>query len=149
VGTRHAGECQGPPPPERLALTALLEKLFNAHSGAIVEPLDRKAGDLESIGTGWQRGVAGIARPILLKGDPRDYACLRPDRPMIVYGEKDIVELQRGTPDFHAVELPRIVYNRARDRGYVKWSAGWVGGTYRLTRAGDSWTFETISQWIT
>ena len=30
------------------------------------------------------------------------------------------------------VEMPRIVYNRARDRGYVRWSAGWTGGTFRL-----------------
>jgi hypothetical protein len=68
---------------------------------------------------------------------------------MIVYGDADLPELQRFRPDFHAIEVPRIVFNRAHDRGYVQWSAGWAGGTFRLRLVDGRWVFDSISEWVT
>lgn len=68
------------------------------------------------------------AQPLFLLGDPKDYACLRPNRPMIVYGKEDIEAIKRFTPDFHAIGLPPIIFDRAHDRSYVEWSTGWAGG---------------------
>lgn len=148
VGTTPAAECAGPPTPERLAIAGLLAKLFTGPSGALIEPVDRPAGEPLMIGN-WGAAAESRDRPILIQGDPRDYACLRPDRLIIVYGEKDIAQLQTFTPDFRTIEVPRIIFNRARDRGYVKWSAGWTGGTYRLRWVGGKWLFDSISEWIT
>ena len=146
VGSDAGANC-GTPAPDRLALIGLLDQLFNAGSGGIVESIDRPAG--APLGAGWRRAAAAADRPIFIQGDPRDYLCLRPSRLIVVYGEGDIAELERFRPDFHAVTMPRIVYNRARDRGYVHWSAGWTGGTYRLRLADGRWIFEVISSWIT
>jgi hypothetical protein len=147
VGSDAATNC-GEPAPERLALMGLLERLFSVRGEAIVEPIDRSADD-GALFSGWRGAAAAFDRPIFVKGDPDDYRCLRPDRLMIVYGEADIAELERYRPDFHAVKVPPIVYNHARDRGYVRWSAGWTGGTFRLRLRGGSWVFEEISRWIT
>jgi hypothetical protein len=147
VGSDPRGDC-APPAPERLALLGLLQQLFGVESGAIVEPVDRPS-EAPGIGEGW-RGAAGAAdRPIFIRGDPGDYLCLRPDRLMIVYSDRDIAELERFRPDFHPVEVPPIVYNRARDRGYVRWSAGWTGGTYRLRLVDGRWIFESAGNWAT
>lgn len=148
VGTTPPGECAAPPPPERLALMGLLGRIFESSGHAIVEPLDR-AGKPEDMLAGWQETGASVESPILLAGDPRDYACMRPNRLMIVYGEQDIAQLQRFTPDFRTVTVPPIVFNRARTRGYVQWSAGWVGGTYVLRLVDGRWQFDAISSWIT
>jgi hypothetical protein len=146
VGSDAGASCRASAP-DRVALIGLLQQLFSVGSGAIVEAIDRPD-DAPLLAT-W-RGAGGAAdRPIFIQGDPRDYVCLRSDRLMIVYAASDIAALERFRPDFHAVTMPRIVYNRARDRGYVIWSAGWTGGTYRLRLVDGSWVFEAISSWIT
>lgn len=146
VGSDRGVACDAPRSPDRQARVALLGKLFDPSAAAIVEPVDRPAGE---IGTGWQRATASADRPLFLLGDPKDYACLHVDRPMIVYSKDDIAAIEHFTPDFHAMELPSIVFNRAHDRGYVRWSAGWAGGTYRLRLLNGHWSFDELGSWIT
>ena len=122
----------------------LLGQLFNEGGRALVEPLDRPSGDI-SLMVGWRVPAAPLDHPIFIRGDARDYFCLRPNRFMIVYSEADLTELGRFHPDFHAIEVPRIIFNRAHDRGFVKWSAGWTGGTYRLRLVNGAWILDTIS----
>lgn len=148
VGSDNQSRCPASGSAERTALPDLLEKLFSEDTGAIFEPVDRPHDAPLTLG-GRERYPAGNRRPILIRGDPADYTCLRPNRLMIVYGAKDLERIARFTPDFSPIEVPPIIYNRARDRGYVRWSAGWAGGTYRLRRVGGAWTFESISSWIT
>jgi hypothetical protein len=148
VGSDAGAHCSAPSA-ERLALVGLIERLFSVRAGAIVEPLDRPPGDIAGMMAGWRGAAAAVDRPVFIAGDPRDYACLRPNRLMIVYGEADIAELRRFRPDFHAVTMPTIVYNRARDRGYAAWSLGWTGGTYRLRLVNGRWVLDQISSWIT
>ncbi len=147
VGSDAGAQCP-PSDNDRAARTALLGRLFSVRFAPIVEPVDRPAG-VEAIGVGWTSAASAVAGPVFLHGDPRDFACLNPDRPMIVYSDADIEALERFRPDFHAVAVPRIIYNRARDRGYVRWSAGWAGGTYRLRLVDGAWQFDEISSWIT
>ena len=97
---------------------------------------------------GWRRATASAERPVFIQGDPSDYRCLRANRLMVVYSEADIAALERFRPDFHAVKVPPIVYNRDRDRGYVIYSLGWAGGTFRLRLVDGAWVFDEISSWI-
>jgi hypothetical protein len=147
VGSDSRESCR-PPLPEQLALVGLLQQLFSVETRAIVEPVDRASNAL-GIGEGWRGAAGALDRPVFIRGNPADYFCLRPDRLMVVYSDRDIAELERFRPDFHPVEVPPIVYNRARDRGYVRWSAGWTGGTYRLRLTGGRWIFESAGTWAT
>lgn len=139
--------------PEAAATAAprvsMLTRIFGTHTGALIEPADRKPGALLAGILSGQRDPTSADRPILVSGTPADYACLHPDRLMIVYDQAQLARLRRMTPDFHAVDLPPIIFNRARTRGYAVWSTGWSGGTTRLTReAGGGWKLEEISSWI-
>jgi hypothetical protein len=133
---------------ERTARIALLGQLFNESGRALVERLDRPAG-YAGLVPPWRAAGAAVDRPIFIRGDARDYFCLRPNRLMIVYSESDLTGLGRFHPDFHAVEMPQIIFNRARDRGFARWSAGWTGGTYRLRLVNGAWILDSISGWIT
>jgi hypothetical protein len=147
VGALPGGECASPSP-ERQAIAALLAEIFSLPTGGIIEPTDAR-GAFAGIAGGWRAPSNSADRPIFILGDPADYACLRPDRLMIVYSESDVDRIRRFTPDFHAVSVSKIVYNRAHDRGYVIWSSGWNGGTIRLRRTPDgNWLREMISTWI-
>lgn len=145
VGSDRGAACNTPSSPERQARIAVLGKLVDPAAAAIVEQTDRPAGEI--IGA-WQRAAAAADQPLFLLADPKDYGCLRPSRPMIVYGKEDIAAIEHFTPDFHAVELPPIIFNRAHDRGYVRWSTGWAGGTYRLRLIKGQWVFDELSSWI-
>ncbi len=147
VGSEAPGVCRAQPTPEQLAVQALLRTIFEMPSEARVTPIDNPPDNL--MGALGRPASISLERPILVEGNPADFACLHLDRLMIVYGKKDIEALQRRTPDFRTVSLPRILYNRARDRGYVVWSAGWTGGTYRLRLVKGQWVFDPISSWIT
>lgn len=127
-------------------LRLLLERVFGSDTGAIMEPLDRKPGEIMA---GRRIDVASFDRPMLIKGDPADFRCLRSRRLAVVYGAKDIERLQRMSPDFHPAEVRHILFNRARDRGYASWSTGWAGGTLRFRKTAAGWVSEPISSWIT
>jgi hypothetical protein len=129
-------------------MQAVLEKIFSGGTGAIFEPVDRKPGTVPALP---QSGIDpnSADRPILIAGDVADYACLQPRRLMIVYGPAQLEQLRRMTPDFHAVSLSKIVFNRAHDQGYLTWSTGWSGGTMQIKRNGGGWTLTEISSWIT
>jgi hypothetical protein len=146
VGSDDAANCHVAPSADKLALIDLLGKVVGASGAAIVEPVDRSAGEW---GAGVRRAAAATDQPLFLLGRRQDYTCLRSRRLIIVYDHAEIDALNRFTPDFHALEVPRIIFNRAHDRGYVRWSTGWAGGTYRLRRVGQQWQFDTISSWIT
>lgn len=146
VGSDIGTDCSRARSPESLARIELLQRITGASGAAIVEPVDRPAGDIL---TGLQGAAATKAQPVFLLGNPRDFTCLTARRMIIVYDEADIAALKQFTPDFHALELPPIVFNRTHDRGYVRWSSGWAGGTYRLRRVAGSWQFDEVSSWIT
>lgn len=146
VGSDYDADCRVPPSPEKLALIDLLGRVTGASGAAIVEPVDRPAGQLMG---GWRGAAAAVDQPLFLLGQREDYSCLTSKRLIIVYSQADIEAMEQFTPDFHALEIPRIIFNRTRDRGYVRWSTGWAGGTYRLRRVNGTWQFDTTSSWIT
>jgi hypothetical protein len=146
VGSDNGANCSAPPRAQA-TLIALLDRLFSGQSGAIVEAVSRPAG--QPIVQSWRGAGAAEDRPVFLVGDPRDFRCLRPNRLMIVYGESDIAALERFRPDFHAVSMPQIVWNRAHDRGYAVWSARWRGGSFRHRLVDGRWVIDVLSSWIT
>jgi hypothetical protein len=133
-----------PPTAETLARLAVLKEIFEVEGHALIEPVGRT----EAIGP-WRGSIPTDKPPIFLSGDPAGYRCVALDRPMIVYSAADRERLRKFSPDFQLIELPQIRWNRERTRGFVKWSMGWAGGTFRLTREGNGWKLDSISQWIT
>lgn len=148
LGRIDESSCSGPPTRRKLAQIAILRELFKVESRPIIEPLVRMNDDPLSFGE-WRTTENSIAAPLFLKGDPQDFACMSADRLVIIYSEEHIKALQRRTPDFRTIELPQIVWNAKGDRGYVKWSAGWTGGTLRLIWNGADWDVTQTSSWIT
>jgi hypothetical protein len=144
VGSDHDADC-ATDSPDRGLQVAILARVLGVRDGAIVEPLGRKPGQI----IGEHGSGAAADRPIFVEGAPADYRCLHPDRKIIVYGPDDLIALRRFTPDFHALTMPAIIFNRAHDRGYFRWSLGWTGGTYRVRRVNGAWQFDPISSWIT
>lgn len=133
-----------PPNPLTLARLEILKKLFEVEARALIGIPDAK----EIVG-GWHRTQPSGKPPIFLRGNPDDWRCVVLDRPMVVYSEADQQRLRKFSPDFQLIELPPIRWNRAHTRGFVQWSTGWAGGTYRLSRNGEGWSLESISEWIT
>lgn len=148
IGARKADACR-PMSRAQGAQIALLGKLFDIRVAPLVEPLDMAQSDLGARMAQWGTAASGPARPVFLLGAPADFACLDSDRPIIVYSKRHLVALARKSPDFHPVTMPKIVFNRARNRGYVEWSAGWTGGTFRLRFVDNRWRIDTIGSWIT
>jgi hypothetical protein len=146
VGSDYDRDCRAPPSADKLALIELLGRFTGNNGAAIIEPVNRPAGKLM---VGWRGAAAAVDQPVFLVGRKQGYTCLASRRLIIVYDEADLEAMKPLTPDFHALEVPHIVFNRARDRGYVRWSLGWTGGTYRLRRVNGKWQFDTIGSWIT
>ena len=133
---------------DRDYITSILQHIFRMPERAIIEPVDRGPG-IDSIALGKFAIQPGPMRPILIEGNPADFAGLRPASMVFVYSDGDLDRLRAHSPDFHALALGTPVFNRARDRGYVSWSLGWTGGTLRVVREGDTWRVEEISSWVT
>jgi len=129
---------------ETLARIEILKKLFAVEARALIEAPDKPTG-FDTIRHSQPSGKP----PIFLLGNPADWRCVSLDRPMIVYSEADQQRLRKFSPDFQLIELPPIRWNRAHTRGFLQWNSGWAGGTYRLTRNGDGWDLESISEWVT
>jgi hypothetical protein len=146
VGSDVDSDCRTPLSDEKRAFIDLLGRFNGRAEAALVEPVNRPPGQ---IALGWSQASAAVDQPVFLQGDRRDYTCLTSKRLIIVYSEADLEAMKPLSPDFHALEVPRIIFNRAHDRGYVNWSAGWTGGTFGLRRVDGKWRFYEISSWIT
>ncbi|HEX4303787.1 MAG TPA: thrombospondin type 3 repeat-containing protein [Rhizomicrobium sp.] len=130
------------------ALALILEKITGAPSLAIVESVDHGS-DIGKMIAGERRAPdAGLSRPIFVAGRATDFAGFSPRRAMLVYSDADLERLRRLTPDFHALWLGEIVFDRAGDAGFVRYGNGFSGGTYRLRRRDGAWAIERVSFWI-
>jgi hypothetical protein len=138
--------------PTQGAMAAVIEKMFDVRMGPIIEGIDsgegsdRLAKEFSTIRIGH---TLSMEHPIFIEGNSADFATLSPSRVVLVYNNEQIAQLQYMTPDFHAVSFSPLIVNEAKDRGYLIWSNGWSGGTFRLVREGKKWKVFTISQWIT
>lgn len=146
VGSDKLGTCGGPASPERIALMAVLARLADPAVQAVVEPVQRT---LPLAMLGWQKTDAAPARPVMLKGRPEDFRCLKTERPVLVFSDAALKAMKTLSPDFHAIDMPSIIFNRDKTRGFVNWSTGWAGGTLRLRLVDGHWQIDNIRQWIT
>jgi hypothetical protein len=141
----HDRNCSASTNAEMLAQLEILKKLFQVETRALIEPVGAKGfhfGD-------WRRTEATAKPPIFLQGNPGEFHCMAIDRLMIVYSDADREQLRKFSPDFQLIEVPAIHWNRDRTRGFVNWSMGWAGGTYRLVRTANGWNVTSIGEWIT
>lgn len=152
VGHTPTNACSAAEAAEQGAIGEFLNRRLGAHTGAIIMGIDRQAKTdsdmvMNALGSG-RIDPNSADRPIFLEGDPDDFRCLRSDRLVIVYSPEDAVRLLNYSPDFHAVQINKVVYDRAHDRGFLIWSAGWTGGTVRLRRVDGRFVVEEIGGWI-
>lgn len=147
VGSGDSAACPATPDRQTLATAAILSGTFELESRAIIEPVNRPGAAID-FGK-WSGKDDPIAAPLFLQGNPADFACIDAAQPVIVYTEAQVAQLQRHSPDFRTIEMPRGVWNADQTRGYVQWSAGWVGGTLLLVWTGSGWDISSISDWIT
>jgi hypothetical protein len=152
VGRTPVPACSASEAALQAAVGAFLNRRMGGRTGAIILGIDNhpKTDDqmvLDALGIG-RIDPNSADRPIFLQGDPTDFRCLSSDRLVIVYSAEDAERLLRYSPDFHAITLGKVVYDRARDRGFFTWSAGWTGGTVRLRIESGRWVAEEIDAWI-
>lgn len=138
--------CAAQPSRDTMARIVALDRIFHVRAVPLIEQPDRK--DTASFGN-WKTAASSERRPLFLSGDPADFACITADRPILVYTPAGIDKLRHFSPDFRTLEMPKIIFNRARDRGFVRWSLGWTGGTLRLRWVNGTWETDVISSWIT
>lgn len=149
LGQPEPAACSGEAVLRASATAAVLGRLAGRDSGALFEPVDREKSKPLSIEV-QRMDVSGGPGPLLIAGDPSDFACLATNIEVIVFPPEAIAAMATKSPDFRAVSIERAIVNRAGDRGYVVWSAGWTGGTLGLVRRKDgSWEAFDISSWIT
>jgi hypothetical protein len=133
-------------------MAAAIEEMFDVRMGPIIEGIDsgqaadRPAQEFMTIRMG---RTMSIEHPIFIEGNADDFATLDPSRMVLVYTRQQVAQMQRMTPDFHAVAFAPLIVNEAKDRAYLVWSTGWRGGTFRLVREGRKWKVFMLSQWIT
>jgi len=137
--------------PTHGAMAAVIEKMFDVRMRPIIEGIDsgegtdRIANEFKFIRMGH---TLSLEHPVFIEGNAADFATLTPSRVVLVYSKKQMTQLQHMTPDFHAVSFSPLVLNEAKDRGYLIWSTGWAGGTFRVVREDKKWKVFTLSQWI-
>jgi hypothetical protein len=130
------------------ALRYILQHIFNLPEGAIIEPVDRALDPASMLDRKFAE-EPGLLRPLLVHGTPEEFAGVRLATSVLVYSDAQVAELLAHSPDFHALSLTPVVFNRAHDRGYVTWDRGWTGGTLRVIREKKSWRVEVMGSWIT
>lgn len=141
-------QCGGQTSPITELRRAILSRINGFEDEALIEPVNKIGGGI-LLGN-WSKMKTGEVWPLFLKGTAADFACMRPaPMPILVYGPEGEAQLQRQTPDFRLLEMPALVMNREKTRGYAVWSAGWVGGTVLFWREGEAWKFSDLSSWIT
>ena len=148
VGSDAATCKRGEADPVASVRRKVLLMLTGIDEAAIREPIDR-APDAPLL-SGLTRASTGEKWPLFVKGQAADLVCTAPlPMPVLVYGSQGEKALQRRSPDFRLIELPSLVMNREKSRGYAIWSSGWAGGTIMFWLDGGKWRFATISSWVT
>lgn len=123
-----------------------LQHILGGDEQALFEPVDRTSSQI----LGAKRlTVSGGHRPLMVRGDPVDYGCLRLKVPIIVYGPAQLDAMRSHSPDFRTISLDPLTYNRDRTRAFMKWSTGWRGGTLVFRKVAGKWTAGVTSDWIT
>lgn len=128
------------------AMIAVLRRLSKRGFGALIEPVDRKPGDLPG---GWGVPALPLDRPLFLGGSKADFGGFTAKQMTLVYSDEEIAKIRRMKADFHATKFSALTLNRAGTRGFISWSAGWVGGMFRVVKVDKGWRVEELMDWIT
>jgi hypothetical protein len=141
----------GPPLPEDEAVAAAIE-IVSKPLGAIVSGFAQDKSTSEGVADaakGIGRDAVSPDRPVILSAGAVDYSRLSPKRMILVYSSEDIARFSAMRPYFGGTHLHTAIFNRAGERGFMKWAAGgFTGGTLRVTREGSGWRIELLSAYI-
>jgi hypothetical protein len=86
--------------------------------------------------------------PILVAGNPGDFAGLNTDHMILVYSGEQLDRLTRVIW-FEGLTLEPIIYSRAGDRGFVRYNfGGGGGGTLRARLVNGTWLIDRLEFWI-
>lgn len=129
------------------AMTEVIGQLSERGFGAIIEPVDRQPDDI--MAGGQQVQALSLDRPLFIRGQKADFGGFSATKMTLIYGDDEVVQIEQRKADFNATWFGPLILNRAGTRGFISWSAGWVGGMFRVVKLGDKWRAEEISSWIT
>ena len=128
-------------------MAAVMGQLSGQGFGAIIEPVERQTSDV--IGGGRQAQALSLDSPLFIRGQKADFGGFSATKMTLVYSDDEVERIEQRKADFNATWFGPLILNRAGTRGFIRWSAGWVGGTFRVVKEGDNWRAEEISSWIT
>ncbi|MDZ5648027.1 hypothetical protein [Nitrospirillum sp. BR 11828] len=86
------------------------------------------------------------APPTIIVARQADFACLRAEQRLIVYDRNDprVQRLRAGPGNFDPTTVTPIVFNAARDRGFIEMGDRWSGIVIRLRRIENGWRLDVI-----
>lgn len=137
------------PAPQAAAMSTLLNELLGKSFGAIVTTSAHRSEEPASgyvAGTGTD--VHHEAGATFLVVPAAYLSGIETRQRMIALSPMQAERLQH-TRNALPLRITFFEISRSGDRGIATWTAGWTGGTFLLTKNGESWTLKSISHWIT
>jgi hypothetical protein len=117
------------------------------HTGGPVTS-ERQPSVLESLFSNSDAREPGAAPSILfVEGDPTLFQGLTLPGRMIVMTPEQVEKIRSKYGLFYPVQF-HFMFNHARTRAIVIWSAGWTGGTLRFQKTDGQWQPPTRDGWI-
>ncbi|BCT93234.1 hypothetical protein LYSHEL_22570 [Lysobacter helvus] len=131
------------------AMARVLQEILGDRLGAIVttNATDASPGRTFALGAGTDRYNA--ARTLFMQAPPAWFAGLSFDGRIVVLDPAQREQLSKVRGKTFATEIEVFETSRDGSQAIVKWTSGWTGGTYLLTRERNGWKLDTLTQWIT
>ena len=131
------------------ALAAVLERISGMKSMAIIHEVPAPSDKPEDLLAHAQRATLTGERTTFLVADRHDFRSLLATSRAVVLTADELALAEKKFGPIYACRLPLFVLDHERRRGFVVWTASWVGGALKLRCAGEGWEIETVSSWIT
>lgn len=84
-----------------------------------------------------------------LRADPAWFTGMVMPTTVVVLSQEDLVYLTARYGLHFVTDVPSVWFNRARDRGVVRWSTGWSGGVMKFERTATGWKSAVVTSWVT
>jgi hypothetical protein len=130
-------------------LQRLMQRVFEKGWGALVEPAGPCSIEDVVADYGKQGKPRGLNAFAFVEGNRLDFAGVRPERPTLVFSERECERLYDLRGAFYPVRIILVVFNQERTAGFAIWSASWTGGGFKFRKIRGGWELEEVSRWIT
>jgi hypothetical protein len=143
-----------PPVADSEVIRMTLEAVFGydkaaIHTGGPIAPTDRQPSLVESLSMGTSGREVHSAPPVLfIEGDPALFQGLTLPGRVVVMTPEQVRGIRAKYGLFYPIQL-HIMFNHARTKAVIVWSADWTGGTLRFKKTDGRWSPPERDGWIT